>query len=153
MLLILGGNEPLRALPFDNGRWLDLAFGADFLSSMKSPEDADLPDEAPTLLAFLSSTEFESDRSLAVQGFFLASVLGMIDEVEVPIAPPPSLIVRNDSLWVGAGEDSSFLFLEFPSSAFGSQVFSRVPIDFHTSSDAPFHTVSCANVSSGGGGG
>ena len=125
----------------------------DFLSSINSPEDVDLPDETPTLLAFLSSTEFESDRSLAVQGFFLASVLGMIDEVEVPIAPPPSLIVRNDSLGVGAREDSSFLFLAFPSSMLGSQVFSRVPMDFHTSSVASCHTFSSMSVFSGGGGG
>ena len=132
---------------------MDAALGMDSLSSMMSPEDADLPDEAPTLLAFLSSTEFESDRSLAVQGFFLASALGTIDEVEVLMAPPPSLIVRNDSLWVGAGEDSSFLFLAFPSSMLGSQVPSRVPMEFHTSSDASCHTFSLASVFSGGGGG
>ena len=120
---------------------------------MNSPDDADLPEEAPTLFAFLSSTEFEGDRSLAVHGLFLASMLGTIDEVEVPMAPPPSLIVRNDSLCVGAGEGSSFLFLAFPSSMLGLQVFSRVPIDFHTSPDASCHTLSFANVSSGGGGG
>ena len=125
----------------------------DFLSSMKSPEDADLPDEAPTLLAFLSSTELEGDRPLAAQGFFLASKLGTSDEVEVPMAPPPSLIVRNGSLGVGAREDSSFLFLAFPSSMLGSQVLSRVPMDFHTSSDASCHTFSLASVFSGGGGG
>ena len=110
MLLIFGGSEPLRVLPFDNGRWLNLAFDEVFLLSTNSPDDADLPEEAPTLFAFLSSTEFEGDRSLAVHGLFLASMLGTIDEVEVPMAPPPSLIVRNDSLCVGAGEGSSFLW-------------------------------------------
>ena len=154
-LPILGGRDPLLVLPFDNGRWFVLMLGTDLLSSTKSPEDADLPDEAPILLAFLPSAlaELEGDRSLAVQGFFLASKLGTIDEVEVPMAPPPSLIVRNDSLCVGSGEGSSFLFLTFPSSMLGSPVFSRVPMDFHTSPDASRHTPSFANVSSGGGGG
>ena len=153
MPLIFGGSEPLRVLPFDNGRWPSLVFDDVFRFSTYNPDDADLPEEAPTLLAFLSSTEIEGDRSLAVHCLFLASMLGTIDEVEVPMAPPPSLTVRKDSLCVGSGEGSSFLFSALPSSMLGSHAFSRVPIDFHTSPDASRQIPSLTNVSCGGGGG
>ena len=60
--------------------------GLGLLLSKNKPEDADLSDATPTLLAFLSLAlpGLEIDRSLAVHGFFLESTAGTMDEVEVP---------------------------------------------------------------------